>query len=847
VIKLEAGKRFPLTKTDDKVDYCQTNHLGSSTKSVNLELSGEYVMNRISSPSWYCLVAILIIVCVAPITQARQPGTAEIAVQNNIPGTEQGLAIEVSQVATGWNSVPLARDLYRITVGSSAEAEQLATFGVEPLVRIGNEYLVLADSRAARLISLSGFQYEVLFRSVEKAGLGLANKRDQVDMAGYRIIYERGELQLFLAEPSDPGLPARPASLLPIRNKHLKVTYSEPTPPSYVQNVLSPAVVTELDSLIDLVELDSLESYLLRLEAFNGRLAGTSSNTAARNWIRSEFQSFGCDSVLLDTFTGERLPGHTPVTSYNVVAYKVGSLYPDKQIIVGAHFDAVPGSPGANDNGSGTAAVLEMARVLQSIETAVTIVFVAFDSEESGLWGAYHYVDEAVARGDDIVFMLNLDMIGHFDNDQFALLHHGASDLYAQLWNILAELPVGITGFLDAYPGADAWPFEQAGYDVLYLEEYNRSTHYHDPSDSTTYLSLDYMTRMVQASLATVYAVSNSDDFDGDGVQNETDNCLLLANSGQEDVDSDGFGDVCDGCPSEYDPDQIDGDADGSGDICDNCVVTYNPAQADRDGDGLGDICDNCPSLPNPDQIDTDGNGAGDLCEEGDPYYTFFGESAYDYFGGDVSGAGDVNNDGFEDVIVGAIGHDEGGSFAGCAYVFSGQDGSVLYRLIGEEAGDYFGSSVCGVGDIDQDGYDDFMVGAPGAYGAEVPGKAYLFSGQTGSVIYSFLGGEPSARMGSSVAGAGDVNNDGVPDAIIAAHGNGAASYLVPGKVYVISGADGAILASHTSPTGGWLFGLDVCGVGDIDRDGFDDYMASKTGGLVRAGVAISSQGRMEP
>ncbi|MDJ0840146.1 MAG: thrombospondin type 3 repeat-containing protein [Acidobacteriota bacterium] len=120
------------------------------------------------------------------------------------------------------------------------------------------------------------------------------------------------------------------------------------------------------------------------------------------------------------------------------------------------------------------------------------------------------------------------------------------------------------------------------------------------------------------------------DDLDGDGVDNDSDNCPNSANPDQTDADNDGLGDPCDNCPDTTNPDQEDTDRDGVGDVCDNCPDTANPDQADTDGDGVGDACnnaddadgdewaddlDNCPAVSNNDQADVDGDGVGDVCD----------------------------------------------------------------------------------------------------------------------------------------------------------------------------------------------------------------------------------------
>ena len=136
--------------------------------------------------------------------------------------------------------------------------------------------------------------------------------------------------------------------------------------------------------------------------------------------------------------------------------------------------------------------------------------------------------------------------------------------------------------------------------------------------------------------------------------------------------------------------------------------------------------------------------------------YTFDGDSAQDNFGFSVSGAGDVNWDGFDDLIVGAIRDDNNGSNSGSARVFSGVDGSVLYTFDGDSAGDRLGISVSGAGDVNGDGFDDLIVGAEhDDNNGTDSGSARVFSGRDGSVLYTFSGDSPDDRLGRSVSGAG--------------------------------------------------------------------------------------------
>ena len=232
-----------------------------------------------------------------------------------------------------------------------------------------------------------------------------------------------------------------------------------------------------------------------------------------------------------------------------------------------------------------------------------------------------------------------------------------------------------------------------------------------------------------------------------------------------------------------------------------------------------------------------------------------------------IGGAGDVNNDGYPDVIVGAIGVYGYGSSTGGAQIWSGKDGTMLHvfevdsEIRSPTTGPYgplmdsFAYCVSGAGDVNNDGYADVIIGAP--YDDNIPegfaeslasgngragdaslyresGSASVFSGKDGKLIHMFDGDFPDAMAGWDVDGVGDVNKDGFDDLIVSSMGNG-------GTAHIWSGQDGALLFTFKE----FAMLVGVAGVGDIDKDSYPDFMVGDPmdGGTGSAAVLSGRDG----
>lgn len=283
-------------------------------------------------------------------------------------------------------------------------------------------------------------------------------------------------------------------------------SFSDRSSPVSTQNEL-------ISLLISQISADSYRDYVQRLQNFKTRYSFSDSIASARKWLVQEFQRIGYAEVKLDSFKVSQ------TLQSNVFAILPGQKKPENVIIIGGHYDSSTRTnprlvaPGADDNGSGTAGVLELARILAGSPLDKTIIFIAFAGEEQGLWGSWNFAQNAYNSGMKIDLVLNMDMIATLLDAELDMniLTDSQSRPFAQMVVQLTKDYTTLSARIGNSGGnSDHYPFQQYGYPALFFQEGDFSQVYHSENDLIDFLDMGYATEVLKSVVATTVIVANA-------------------------------------------------------------------------------------------------------------------------------------------------------------------------------------------------------------------------------------------------------------------------------------------------------------------------------------------------
>ncbi len=295
----------------------------------------------------------------------------------------------------------------------------------------------------------------------------------------------------------------------------------------------------EIQRYLNKIRPDSTQKHIKELQNFGTRFALADNRKQIAEFLCHKYESYGC-TVRIDSFFCDKdhYPMRWPLFSesihnswqYNVVAVYNNAPQEGAAVIIGAHYDNIlwpisgdsllvpyTYAPGADDNASGCAASLEIARVLHQNRVAVNfpLKFIAFAAEEFGLLGSKYYTDVADSLNEQVSLMINNDMIGsNYDSEgEWTLVcetYEGMDSVinYAgEIAKTYTTLNYNATRMY--YSASDSYPFYLKGYPALFFREKILSPHYHSVSDIFQNIDMNYTCEAIRVSMGIILDKSN--------------------------------------------------------------------------------------------------------------------------------------------------------------------------------------------------------------------------------------------------------------------------------------------------------------------------------------------------
>jgi len=450
-------------------------NIGMKPKALPMMIRSSPIIKKV-----LCLVCLLFV-----IDLASSPGDSVLARLDKPAGTgipaRLSARIQVLQeLASSWIvSIPKDAKAGLEAMGFSCEVLDAAPSGK-------TYFLVFTPRRSDAAVLEKFGRTRILDEETSLFWTDEAREAREVLPAEFKIksLALTDRLAISLDETAADGRPRAPGGIL--------------KPPFYVPLI---------GLMVDQVTSANLSGIILQLQSFSTRYASTAGCALAGDYLLNYFTQLGlaCES---DPFS------FSSYSSRNIIATLPGKVFPQYVVLIGAHYDsysnqAATAAPGADDNASGTAAVMEIARILSQYRFDFTLKFVCFSAEEWGLYGSKHYAQEAKARGVKLIGVINMDMIAFTDRlpEDLDLVVNQSSQWLANRFSICAAQYVSLP-LLKVVNANLRWsdhsPFWDQGFSaVCGIEDYGApNPYYHKPTDLYTTLNMDFATSVTKIVLA---------------------------------------------------------------------------------------------------------------------------------------------------------------------------------------------------------------------------------------------------------------------------------------------------------------------------------------------------------
>ncbi|MEJ2536743.1 MAG: M20/M25/M40 family metallo-hydrolase [Calditrichia bacterium] len=402
--------------------------------------------------------------------------------------------------------------LIRVTLSDNTNRQSFETLQVPMYLQIDEQELICSgNDEIISHLRQKGIDYKILDDSPwsEKyfvISQRLNNKLILNDKFG-EVIWSSGRIALV----KTAGLP-----LSELIGKGYQIAELPRYPKKYVNQKIywkdNPEIsfYSDISDVLAEVSPDTVQYFIQSLQGFGTRFLLAPTRDSVATWIKEQFLAMGITDVVIDSFQ------YSGTWQKNVVATLPGTVTPDQVYVFGGHHDSysygnpMQVAPGADDNASGTAATLEVARAMMATgyQPDATIKFVTFAAEEYGLYGSADFAQKAVASGLNIQLMINHDMISYTNgtpgNWRVGMNYYSGSE---HIMNIASTLMqqyttlVPMQGTLNA-SFSDSYSFWTAGFHSFYFEEYDFSPYYHSANDIISNYNMNFCAEVIKASAA---------------------------------------------------------------------------------------------------------------------------------------------------------------------------------------------------------------------------------------------------------------------------------------------------------------------------------------------------------